>query len=145
MPNQSNQDSYAAMADPTTRQTRSQTQKNRLQNNPDSAAADKPKPSVNDFIANGPQIPEVELPPKVSREEIDAQVKELNNKLMFCCLQIGVASLLEVIETCHDWRGWESIMDSVLFALPSGEGRVYGNDVVALIVQVNLEYPETID
>ncbi|EEH35095.2 hypothetical protein PAAG_06142 [Paracoccidioides lutzii Pb01] len=79
MPNQSNQDPYAAMADTTTRQTRSQTQKNRLQNNPDSAAADKPKPSVNDFIAKGPQIPE-DLPPKVSREEIDAQMKELNNK-----------------------------------------------------------------
>ncbi|OJD18061.1 hypothetical protein AJ78_01891 [Emergomyces pasteurianus Ep9510] len=65
MASQSNQGSQADKSDTTTRQTRSQTQKN-------------VKPAAQDFIAKGPQIPEGGLPPKIPREEIDARMKELN-------------------------------------------------------------------
>lgn len=99
MASQSNQDPQAGKADTTTRQTRSQTQKNASS----AAGSDNVKPAAQDFIAKGPQIPEGwstrihprcfvpclvltlflggilgAMPPKVSREEIDAQMKELN-------------------------------------------------------------------
>ncbi|KAK2807763.1 hypothetical protein FQN50_005305 [Emmonsiellopsis sp. PD_5] len=42
------------------------------------AGGDKPKPTAQDFVSKGPQIPEGEMPPRVPREEIEARMKELN-------------------------------------------------------------------
>ncbi|PGH11396.1 hypothetical protein AJ79_04897 [Helicocarpus griseus UAMH5409] len=66
------QDPQAGKPDTSARQTRSQTQRNAA------AAGENAKPSAQDFIAKGPQIPEGNMPPKVPREEIDARMKELN-------------------------------------------------------------------
>ncbi|KAI5289949.1 hypothetical protein KEM54_002826 [Ascosphaera aggregata] len=45
------------------------------------ADSDKSKPSAQDFINPGPAIPgNVELPPKASREELEARAAELNKK-----------------------------------------------------------------
>ncbi|KAK1138342.1 hypothetical protein N8T08_002816 [Aspergillus melleus] len=40
-------------------------------------ADDKPKATAQDFQSKGPQIPD-SMPPKASREEIEARMKELN-------------------------------------------------------------------
>ncbi|KLJ11893.1 hypothetical protein EMPG_12946 [Blastomyces silverae] len=74
MASQSSQDSQAKKTDTTTRQTRSQTQKNASS----AAGGEHLRPEARDFIAKGPQIPEGDMPARIPREEIDARMKELN-------------------------------------------------------------------
>ncbi|KZZ93916.1 hypothetical protein AAP_02009 [Ascosphaera apis ARSEF 7405] len=46
-----------------------------------SEGGDKSKPSAQDFVNPGPAVPgNVDLPPKASREELEARVAELNKK-----------------------------------------------------------------
>ncbi|KAE8150035.1 hypothetical protein BDV25DRAFT_155194 [Aspergillus avenaceus] len=40
-------------------------------------STDKPKATIQDYISKGPHIPD-NMPPKASREEIEARKKELN-------------------------------------------------------------------
>ncbi|KAL2368015.1 hypothetical protein RJZ57_007608 [Blastomyces gilchristii] len=84
MAGRSSQDFQAGKTGTTTRQTRSQTQKNANS----TAGGEQLRPEARDFITKGPQIPEVDvdflrafvgdMPARAPREEIDARMKELN-------------------------------------------------------------------
>ncbi|KAI5304220.1 hypothetical protein KEM56_006731 [Ascosphaera pollenicola] len=48
---------------------------------PSDPSGDKSKPSTQDFVNPGPAVPgNADLPPKASREELEARVAELNKK-----------------------------------------------------------------
>ncbi|OJD24992.1 hypothetical protein ACJ73_03638 [Blastomyces percursus] len=83
MASTSSQESQAGKTGTTTRQTRSQAQKNASS----TAGGEQLRPEARDFIAKGPEIPEDvdflrtfvgEMPARIPREEIDARMNELN-------------------------------------------------------------------
>ncbi|EGE84146.1 hypothetical protein BDDG_07091 [Blastomyces dermatitidis ATCC 18188] len=74
MAGRSSQDFQAGKTGTTTRQTRSQTQKNANS----TAGGEQLRPEARDFITKGPQIPEGDMPARAPREEIDTRMKELN-------------------------------------------------------------------